>query len=481
MVAQRSITARILWLVLVVNGAAAGLSIVTPVVGASTRPDGYLPVYVAVQVVFLVLGFTINPLLVARRVRAVTAPNQPATGLVRLPLYCSVLVMVTWCLAGIQNTTLLAAYGGRGVEVASIVLRNLLAGMSATAVVYLLVERAIAPLYADALGADEPRRQSRVGLRARLVLAWVAGSAVPVVMFGSVLFGRSATERADVAGFAWLYVTIALVFGAGMTIAIAGSVAQPIEMLRGAFARVEMGDLSTTVRVDDGTEIGQLQDGFNRMVTGLRERQRLHDLFGRHVGEEVARLALDRDARLGGEQCDATALFVDLTGSTTLGERLPPQQIVAILNEFFAEVVTAVTAEGGWVNKFEGDAALCVFGPPLGHDDHAARAMRAAVAMRRGLLRFQERHDGLDAGIGVASGLVVAGNVGAEQRYEYTVIGDPVNSAARVTDLAKTAAGRVLVTGATFEAAGAPEGWGEAGEVVLRGRSTATALYGLRA
>ena len=283
-----------------------------------------------------------------------------------------------------QNSLILGLSGGRAVEVAGIAVRNLLAGSCTAAVVFLLIERTIRPLYVATFAGGQDRHRSNLTLRMRLVLAWVTGSAVPLLLFGSVLFGRSAGERAELAGYGWLYVLLGLVAGAGMTLVMAGSIANPVEQLRSAVADVDAGDLEVHVAVDDGTEIGQLQHGFNRMVDGLRERRRLHELFGRHVGEEVARQALAGRAHLGGERCEATALFVDLTGSTGLGERSSPEEVVDILNQFFAEVVAAVTAEGGWVNKFEGDAALCVFGPPVGHDDHADRALRAAVAMRGG-------------------------------------------------------------------------------------------------
>jgi adenylate cyclase len=217
------------------------------------------------------------------------------------------------------------------------------------------------------------------------------------------------------------------------------------------------------------------------MVDGLRERERLHDLFGRHVGTEVAHAALQGSGSLGGEQCDATALFVDIIGSTSLGERLAPTEVVELLNEYFAEVVAAVRAEGGWVNKFEGDSALCVFGPPVGHADHAARALRAAAAMRNGLLALKQRRPDVDAGIGVATGVVVAGNIGTDDRFEFTVIGDPVNTASRVSELAKSVGGRVLTTAATIDASGIDRsGWQPIEAVTLRGRNEATELYELR-
>src|SRR5207237_6672377 len=121
-----------------------------------------------------------------------------------------------------------------------------------------------------------------------------------------------------------------------------------------------------------------------------------------------------------------------------------------LLNRFFTGVVRVVADEGGWVNKFEGDAALCVFGAPADQPDHAARALRAARRLAAELERL-----GVDAGIGVSSGRVVAGNIGAEDRYEYTVIGDPVNEAARLSEAAKTRPSRLAASEESVSRAGA--------------------------
>ena len=181
------------------------------------------------------------------------------------------------------------------------------------------------------------------------------------------------------------------------------------------------------------------------MVAGLRERDRVRDLFGRHVGEEVARSALGgrSDGEMGGELRHAAILFVDVVGSTAFAATRDPHDVVETLNRFFEIVVEVVTMHGGWINKFEGDAALCVFGAPTEHPDAAGAALGAARELAR---RLATELDGLGAAIGLSAGEVVAGNVGAAQRYEYTVIGDPVNEAARLTELAKSRPSGVLAS-----------------------------------
>jgi adenylate cyclase len=258
-----------------------------------------------------------------------------------------------------------------------------------------------------------------------------------------------------------------------MVLFAARSVADPVDSVRRALAEVEAGNVDVEVPVYDGSEVGMLQAGFNRMVAGLRERDRLADLFGRHVGEDVAREALSRGVELGGEVREVAVLFVDIVGSTTLAATHDPRVVVDVLNRFFAIVVDTVTAHGGWVNKFEGDAALCVFGAPTPHPSAAAGALASARTLGE---RLDARVPEVRAAIGVSAGSVVAGNVGAAQRFEYTVIGDAVNEAARLTELAKAAPGRVLASEAILSRVDSAETrrWRLGDPVILRGRTAAT-------
>ena len=317
-----------------------------------------------------------------------------------------------------------------------------LGGLVTVALGYLLCERLLRPIAALALTSGQPERPQLPGVAARTVLSWTLGAGV--VLFGLVLAGISALAFGNftVAGLSEVVIvlgTVGLIVGLALMIGLADSLADPIEALRNAVAQVEQGDFDHDVTVDDGSEIGLLQAGFNRMVAGLREREELRDLFGRQVGEDVVRHALEHGVELGGEAREAAILFVDLEGSTRLAAERDPAEVVALLNRFFALVVEVVHDQDGWVNKFEGDAALCVFGAPLAD---AACASKALAAGRLLASRLGQELSEIRAGIGIAAGRVVAGNLGAARRFEYTVIGDPVNEAARLSDLAKSEASR---------------------------------------
>jgi adenylate cyclase len=360
-----------------------------------------------------------------------------------------------------------------------------LAGAGTCAVAYLLAQRVLRPVAARALAEQVPEDPALPGIAARILLTYILGTGVPVlglVLVGAgVLTGTIDASSHRLAVTALLLGGIALVVGVAVMALTARSLADPLEALRAALRRVQRGD-DAHVDVYDGSEVGLLQAGFNRMVEGLKEREELRDLFGRQVGEDVARQALERGITLGGEELDVAVLFIDLVGSTELAHNRPPGEVVELLNEFFSVVVDVIADEGGAINKFVGDAALCVFGAPLPHDDAAGAALRAARTLRD---RLAEEVPQCDVGIGVSAGTVVAGNIGAAERFEYTVIGDPVNEASRLTELAKQTDGRVLASEATLRAAGDGDGepgrWDLGDSETLRGRATPTRLAAPRA
>ncbi|MFD0690776.1 adenylate/guanylate cyclase domain-containing protein [Actinomadura fibrosa] len=357
-------------------------------------------------------------------------------------------------------------------------LTSLLGGLTTCTIVYLLTERLLRRAVTSALRSRMPRRTGLPGVVARSVLAWGLGTAVPILGLIIVAVGTFLIAEITIREFAFAVLALggtALVVGLGVTYGAARAIADPVESVRMGLARVERGDLDVEVPVYDASEVGLLQAGFNHMAAGLREHARLQDLFGRQVGEDVARVALERGIDLGGELREVAVIFVDIIGSTRLAADRPPAEVVRLLNDFFAVVVEVIGAHGGWINKFEGDAALAIFGAPLGLDGAPGRALAAARELAR---RLRAEVPGLRAAVGVSAGEAVAGHIGAEERFEYTVIGDPVNEAARLTDLAKTTEERVLAAGSVVAAAGPDEAdhWWLGEEVTLRGRTRATRL-----
>jgi adenylate cyclase len=403
--------------------------------------------------------------------------SRAARVALELPLRTAKLTACLWLAAAalfaVFNALLVSLAFGLlvGVEI-------VLGGLTTSALVYLLSERIDRPITARALAAMPATDPRGPGIRTRLIVAWSLGTGVPLlgtIVIGVVAIAKAGANPGYIGGASVFLAAVALGAGILALLFAAGSIADPVASVRRGVKGIEAGDFETRVPVDDASEVGLLQAGFNRMAEGLGERELLRDLFGRHVGRDVARAALDGGVALGGEEREIAALFVDVAGSTRLATELPPSEVVSLLNRFFAEVVEAVEAGGGLVNKFEGDAALAVFGAPVGRPTPATDALSAARHLAE---RLSTQVPELGFGIGVSAGVAVAGNIGAEERFEYTVIGDPVNEAARLCDLAKAHPERVITSGGTLEAAHPAEAanWRLGDKVVLRGRAAETIL-----
>jgi adenylate cyclase len=343
---------------------------------------------------------------------------------------------------------------------------------------YLLTEFALRPVAAQALEAGPPPRRLTAGMMGRTMMIWFLGSGVPVI--GIALLGtfqilmRNLTETQFAVGVL-IVASATLIFGCVLMWILAWLTATPVRVVRAALRRVEQGDLRGDLVVFDGTELGELQRGFNAMVDGLRERERVRDLFGRHVGREVALAAERERPKLGGEERHVAVVFIDIVGSTQLVTSQPPAEVVALLNGFFAIVVEEVDRHCGLVNKFEGDASLAIFGAPNRLDCPEDEALAAARHIAE---RLRSEMPECQAGIGVAAGQVVAGNVGAKERFEYTVIGEPVNEAARLCELAKSHPGGLLATADAIDGANENERarWSLGETVTLRGYERPTRL-----
>jgi len=237
------------------------------------------------------------------------------------------------------------------------------------------------------------------------------------------------------------------------------SIVRPLTALQAGMEKVEHNDLTVSVPVVSNDEFGYVTERFNHMVSGLRRGELLRNLLNIYVSPEVAREALERGAGLGGQVVECTVLFSDIRGFTTLSEELPPDQLMELLNRYMSRMVGVIVANGGMVNKFGGDSLLAVFGTPLNpQEEHAASAIRTALDMQVSLAEFnaeQEQNGGplLEIGIGIATGPVVAGNIGGEGRIEYTVIGDTVNLASRLQDLTRELGREILANGIAVQSA----------------------------
>jgi class 3 adenylate cyclase len=434
----------------------------------------------AVMVALVALGIVgvavAGSLSLAPTLRWYVAGDEPTPeqrdAALKIPGRQSAILFVAWAVAGAIFALLNLAGGAQ--LVLPLGLGVLLGGPAAAGMGMLLSQRTLRPIMRAATVGCEPR-MAVPGVYARLVLLWFLCSALPIGVIATLVVLRSygwLIQKSASLDVPVLVVSLAaLLLGLPIMLLTSRSISDPVGEVVDAMAEVEHGRMGTYVGVYERSQIGRLQAGFNRMVAGLAERDRLRDLFGRHVGTDVAHRAIQEGASLSGDVVEAAVLFIDLVGSTQLAESRPPQEVAEVLNDFFRIVVGAVDEHQGLINKFAGDAALAVFGAPLRMNEPASAALATARA-----LGTQLRQLPVDFGIGVSAGRVFAGNVGAENRYEYTVIGDAVNEAARLADLAKTADRRILCSAAAIDGADDAERahWAECYSTVLRGRSEAT-------
>jgi adenylate cyclase len=385
----------------------------------------------------------------------------------------TIFLFATWAVSGL--VMIVANRQGGPNTAAMIVVAVLFGGTASISTSLLFAQRIYRPIVAAA-NKDFTSRETAPGVVARLVMMWLANSALPSLFIALLVvvhsYGWFVTKTASVVTPVVVITVVSVALGLRALILVARSISDPINDVVNAMGEVERGRMGRTVDVYEQSEIGRLQYGFNRMTAGLTERDRLRDLFGRHVGPDVARLAVEAGEVQTGELRDVGILFIDLADSTQLAANRPPQEVADVLNAFFAIVVAAVDQRRGLINKFQGDAALAVFGAPIRSDDAASAALETARTLSANLSALPD----VDFGIGVSAGAVFAGNIGAENRYEYTVIGDPVNEAARLADTAKALPGRTVASGPAIDRADHDERrhWAANGSVVLRGRSEAT-------
>lgn len=441
-----------------------------------------IPLYVIGAVVFgavTITRVTLRELDWALSDRSPT--RQQRISALKLPWRITLMQSGLWAVAVVVFTSIAVVVqpGGALPTFFSV----LIAGIVVSAIAYLFTEYVLRPVAAQALADQRDPGFRTAGVRRRMVVFWFLGTAAPVL--GLVVAGLVALTRPEEVAldrFAYAILSLAavlLVFGMLVTLLNAQAVVTPLNAVRDALATVRDGDFDARIVVNDATELGQLQAGFNHMAEGLAERERIRDLFGRHVGASVAAEATGKDVELGGETRVVSVLMIDLIGSTTFATDRPPAEVVQMLNRFFGIVVEEVDRREGLVNKFMGDAVLAIFGSPVPLDDHAAAALAAA----RGIIgRLGTEVPEVGAGIGVSTGEAVAGNVGSQSRFEFTVIGDAVNAAARLTELAKDAPGFVLVSRRSVAEASDEEQahWTDHGSTTLRGRLEPTDLSILR-
>ena len=410
----------------------------------------------------------------AEATAAWTAAAELPLAVLRQPLpYLLVLPgLVLWAVYAVSLLDL-AAY-----SVAIFFATSVLIYLYRNVVRFLIMEFMLRPVLEDlgsALPADAAIEPVQVPLRWRLLASLPAVN----LMTGIAVGGFSAGDGDDLGalGLALLgSAAAAIVISSWLTGFLSASITTPIEDLRDAARRVADGDLTVRVPVASTDESAALTTSFNQMVAGLEQRERLREAFGTFVDPDLTERVLAEGTDFAGEEVDVTLLFMDIRGFTSYSERAKARDVVARLNDLYGQVVPCVRNHGGHANKFIGDGLLAVFGAPNRLADHADRAVEAGLDIAQ-LVR--QRYEGaLRVGIGINTGRVVVGTIGGGGRLDFTVIGDPVNTAARVESATRQTDDDLLITDTTRSALSSDHGeWIEREAIELKGKAQRVCLY----
>ncbi len=482
----RAVTAVLTIAVVVTNlvGAGAVLAVIYLVVPLPSLDDAaYVRTINAVVAAAYIAAAVIVGAVVGRRalkgIAAWLESGRPADErlqklIVTAPLILFRLQVILWFGAAIVFGALNAVHS---VPLAALVASTVaVTGVTTGACAYLLAERILRKPASRALADAVPEGLVVPGVATRAVLAWAFGSGVPVlglVVVGIVALagGPGGAHQLSVAivGLGGIAITVGLL----AVVLAARATADPIEGVRRALENVQREQFDIRVPVYDGTQIGKLQLGFNRMAEGLEEREKIRSALGIYVDPDVAARILDEGVELAGQEVEVTIMFLDIRGFTAFAEQASATDVVAAVNGLFEQVIPIIQTHGGRVDKFVGDGLLAVFGAPRRLDDHADAGLNAALDIAAlagtGTLSF---------GVGLNSGVVVAGNVGGAGRLEFSVMGDTVNVAARVETATRDTGDTLLISGSTRELLSTePVEFEEREGVELKGKSSTVRLF----
>lgn len=339
---------------------------------------------------------------------------------------------------------------------------------------YFAIEIGMRPVVDDivkVLPSDFPFERLGLSLRIKLLTILPLMS----VITGLIVAGLTGGDHPNLA--LSVLVTMGVVFSVALelTFLLSDSISRPMSALRDGIRAIERGDYEVRIPVTTSDDLGELSDGFNRMATGLCERERLREAFGTYLDKEVADYILSGEMSPEGVEVDVSVLFCDVRDFTGFASDAEAPEVVAALNRLFETIVPIVSRHGGHVDKFVGDGLLAVFGAPEGYDDHADRALAAGCE----IIEVVERGDAgeLRVGVGVNSGDVVAGAIGGAGRLNFSVIGDAVNVAARVEAATRETGDALLITADTRDALRVEMPLVSRGEVLLKGKPDPMELF----
>ncbi len=298
------------------------------------------------------------------------------------------------------------------------------------------------------------KQGTRLTITFKIFCLLFAAAVIPLALFLIIMYRLDSINDFVRMNLKYVVMMAGIVTIHGLTF-LTSSIQRPLNALidkMEVLAKGEFPDKSSILYTD---EIASLKANFNIMVDELKEKEELRDTFGKYVSIEIAKqLVESKNIDLGGQQIKASILFSDIRNFTAMSEKASAKEIVEFLNRYFSYITRPIMANHGVINKFIGDAVMAIYTPFLGSESYVDDAMHTVVGMRRQLEQFNldfPQYDSVKFGAGLHTGTLVAGNIGTEERLEYTVIGDTVNVASRIESQTRNLGTDILVSETIFE------------------------------
>lgn len=342
------------------------------------------------------------------------------------------------------------------------------------------------PIVALALASKEPNNQSRYYDSAKKAYFYgtFVRSSLNTFIISSVPEDVILLPARKVRHGAFLFLGFLISISLLGVFIFSMSITNPIEKLASLIKVVAKGNFSVSARriIKTHDEVGDLAKAFDSMTEGLKERDKVKTLFSKFHGSSIAEDLMNKSVGIGGSNKEVTVFFSDIRGFTSFSETRSPEEVVGMLNEYFAIMVKIIQEHGGIVDKFIGDAIMAVWGAPKGSPRDAQNAIRASLEMRRALAELNERRmqkgqPPIMIGMGVHTGQAISGTIGSDDRMEYTVIGDTVNLTSRIESSTKAFGTDLLISEATARIVDQEFGLVHAGAAEVKGKSEPIQLY----
>ena len=383
-----------------------------------------------------------------------------------------------------------------GIHIKAILISSwafaLFSGMTAWTVSYLAIEilnRTV--LLPKVFPEGHIRREGfsfRPSFKHLMFFCFMVSSVFPVVILLSSYISVQINNGLKVHSGVIVVSILLLVIAFAITSSLSSLILNPLKNLTEASKRIQSGDYKTKVGIVTSDELGVLADSFNDMADSLAEKEFMRDTFGKIVDPEVRDYLMSGTGKasigtaLGGETREVTVLFCDIRSFTAMSEKMEASDVVLLLNKYFTALGKCITDHHGIINKYIGDAIMAIFGAPVSSKNSARDAFEAAIDMRKALQKVNEDFEKegfpqLKFGIGIHTGPVFAGTIGAANRMEYTVIGDTVNTASRLESLCKTYTTDLLLSEAAVKKLGPDEKLKFVADAQIRGKSDPMKVY----